>query len=126
MMDFRFGWRMLIKHRVATLAAVVSLALAIGACSTAFALIDGLLFRPLPLPDPQRLIRMAHILPAFFSPANKPGESDMFSYPMYQAMREAARDDAELFAMSVSGGLQPVLFDDASGSQENVSVDMVS
>src|SRR5580692_7059467 len=46
--DFRLGLRMLAKHRSASLAAVASLALAIGACTAAFTLIDALIFRPLP------------------------------------------------------------------------------
>ena len=52
--DFRFGLRMLRKHRNATLAAVASLALAIGACTAAFALLDALVFRPLPQDDPMQ------------------------------------------------------------------------
>src|SRR5580698_10230724 len=34
--DFRFGARMLLRYRVASLAAIVSLALAIGSCTAAF------------------------------------------------------------------------------------------
>ncbi len=44
--DARFGVRMLGKDRVVTAAAVVSLALAIGACTAAFALIDAPILRP--------------------------------------------------------------------------------
>ncbi len=47
--DFRFGLRMLNKYRTGSLAAITSLALAIGACTGAFALIDALIFRPVPL-----------------------------------------------------------------------------
>ena len=38
--DIRFGLRMLGKYRTASLAAITSLALAIGACTGAFALVD--------------------------------------------------------------------------------------
>ena len=51
--DFRFGFRMLRKSRNASMAAIGSLGLAIGACSAAFALLDALVFRPLPLPHPE-------------------------------------------------------------------------
>lgn len=44
--DARFGARMLAKDRVVTGAAVVSLALAIGASTAAFALIDAAILRP--------------------------------------------------------------------------------
>jgi len=53
--DLRFGMRVLAKDRVVTAAAVVSLALAIGACTAAFALIDAMILRPLPVPQPGRL-----------------------------------------------------------------------
>jgi putative ABC transport system permease protein len=51
--DFRFGLRMIRKYRKASLAAIISLALAIGACTVAFTLIDALLFRPLPVVAPR-------------------------------------------------------------------------
>jgi putative ABC transport system permease protein len=37
--DVLFGWRQLMKRKVATGAAVLSLALAIGACTAAFRLV---------------------------------------------------------------------------------------
>src|SRR5690242_19956008 len=46
--DARFGLRMLRKHRVVTSAAILSLSLAIGACTAAFSLIDALILRKLP------------------------------------------------------------------------------
>ena len=124
--DFRFGLRMLAKHRTASLAAMASLALAIGACTAAFALIDGLIFRPLPLPAPSQLIDVARVMPAFFSPDNQPRESDSFSYPQYELFRDTARDYADLFAMRLSAGLQPALFDDAGGASENVRAESIS
>ncbi len=44
--DAVFGWRQLKKNRVTSAAAILSLALAIGACTSAFRLIDALLLRP--------------------------------------------------------------------------------
>ena len=74
--DFRFGLRVLVKHRTTTFSAIASLALAIGACTVAFTLIDALIFRPLPVPDPGQLIDIGRIMPSFLSPDNRPGESD--------------------------------------------------
>jgi putative ABC transport system permease protein len=79
--DFHFSARMLNKHRTASLAVIASLALAIGACTAAFALIDALIFRPLPVPEPHQLIDIARVLPGFFSGDNQPQESTSFSYP---------------------------------------------
>ena len=124
--DFRFGLRMLAKHRTASLAAIASLALAIGATTAAFTLIDALILRPLPVPAPRQLIDLARLMPAFFSSDNQPRESDSFSYPLYELLRNTARPQAGLFAMRLSAGLQPALFDDASGASENIRAESIS
>ena len=105
---------------------MASLALAMGACTAAFTLIDALILRPLPLPAPSQLIDVARVMPAFFSPDNKPRESDSFSYPQYELLRDTARGRADLFAMSLSAGLQPALFDDAGGASENIRAESIS
>src|SRR6266478_6789961 len=53
--DAVLGWRQLNKTKVTSAAAILSLALAIGACTSAFQLIDALLLRPLPVSNPERL-----------------------------------------------------------------------
>src|ERR1700692_3536578 len=53
--DAVFGWRQLMKRKVTSAAAILSLALAIGSCTSAFRLIDALLLRPLPVAAPERL-----------------------------------------------------------------------
>ena len=124
--DFRFGLRMLNKYRTGSLAAIASLALAIGSCTAAFALVDALILRPLPVPDPHQLIDIALVLPPFFSPENVAHESDTFSYPQYELFRDAARGRADLLALSLSGGLQPAIFDDSGNASENVRADSIS
>lgn len=121
--DLRFGLRMLAKHRTASLAAMVSLALAIGACTAAFSLIDALILRPLPLPAPGQLIDIAL---AFFNSDNQPRESDTFSYPQYELLRDTARGQADMFAMNLSAGFRPALFDDAGGASESVRAESIS
>ncbi|HLK18104.1 MAG TPA: permease prefix domain 1-containing protein, partial [Bryobacteraceae bacterium] len=54
--DARFGLRMLRKSAGVTAAAILSLSLAIGACTAAFSLIDALILRPLPVEDPKTLV----------------------------------------------------------------------
>src|SRR5580693_4310437 len=49
--DTRYGSRMLCKSPIVTAAAILSLALAIGACTAAYSLIDALILRPLPVRD---------------------------------------------------------------------------
>src|SRR4030081_2885765 len=53
--DAVFGWRQLLKKKITSAAAILSLALAIGSCTSAFRLIDALLLRPLPVTKPEQL-----------------------------------------------------------------------
>src|SRR6201999_4066783 len=71
--DFVFGWRRLNKNRVTSLAAIPLLALSIGACTSAFRLIDALLWRPLPVAHPERIYVLSRQGMGF---DNRPGEWD--------------------------------------------------
>src|SRR5579859_1779013 len=53
--DAVFGWRQLLKRKVTSAAAILSLGLAIGSCTSAFRLIDALLLRLLPVAAPEQL-----------------------------------------------------------------------
>ena len=57
--DVVFGWRQLRRNRVTSATAILSLALAMGACVSAFRLIDALLWRPLPVAAPERLFALS-------------------------------------------------------------------
>ncbi|HJR64390.1 MAG TPA: ABC transporter permease [Gemmatimonadaceae bacterium] len=54
--DVRFAARTLIKQRAFTLAIVLTLALGIGATTAIFSVVDGVLLRPLPYPNHDRLV----------------------------------------------------------------------
>ena len=95
--DSVFAWRQFYKHKVTSVAAVLSLALAIGACTSAFRLIDALLLRPLPVASSDRLYNLARI-PVGFDPKAHP--YDTWAYPDFTLMRAAVKGQAELVAVS--------------------------
>src|SRR5688500_2931316 len=53
--DLKFGWRQLIKAPGFTITAVLTLGLAIGANTAVFSLVDAVLLKSLPYPNPDRL-----------------------------------------------------------------------
>jgi predicted permease len=96
--DIVFAWRQLQKRKVTSAAVILSLALAIGACTTAFRLIDALLLRPLPIGHPEQLYAVTRE-GTFFDGRVYAGEN-YWSYPAFQQMRAAVKDQAELLAIS--------------------------
>jgi predicted permease len=53
--DVRFGWRLLRRTPGFTVSAVLALALGVGATTAIFTVLDRVVLRPLPYPDPDRL-----------------------------------------------------------------------
>jgi len=61
--DARFGIRMLGRSRRLTAIAILALALGIGANTAIFSVVNAILVRPLPYPDPERLVWLWEVQP---------------------------------------------------------------
>jgi putative ABC transport system permease protein len=76
--DLRFALRMLWRTPGVTAAAVLAVALGIGANTAIFSVVDGVLLRPLPFPDSASLYRV------FMGSSKSASYDDPISYPQYQ------------------------------------------
>src|SRR2546426_1591188 len=113
--DVIFGARMMRKTPVITVAAVLSLALGIGANTAIVSLMDVVLWRDLPVPNPKQLTLVhwqGHGFPRDLldgasgsSYMNDEGwdVADFFSYPTFRALRQSASGRASLAAFTDPG-----------------------
>lgn len=88
MPDLRIAIRSLLQSPVVSLAAVLSLALGIGANTALFSIVNQILLRVLPVPDPGELVYLYH--PGRVqgsSSSNEPGAP--FSHPMFRDLQKA-------------------------------------
>jgi predicted permease len=90
MPNLKFALRTLFKTPFVTIVAIVSLALGIGANAAIFSLFNQLLLKPLPVPEPSRLVNLA-------APGPKPGSANcsqagdcetVFSYLMFRDLEK--------------------------------------
>jgi putative ABC transport system permease protein len=85
--DLRFGARMLLRNPGFTLAAILTLALGIGANTAIFTVADALLLRPFPYEDPQKLVSLG----VQRQGSRDSGAGGGFSLNRYDLVRERSR-----------------------------------
>ena len=106
--DVRYGLRILAKRPGFTIAAVITLALGIGLNTAIFSLYNGVLLRPLPARDPERLVNL------YSAVQGEPG-TGIFSYPAYVYYRDRNTSFASVAAYAggrmllSAGGVAPEL-----------------
>jgi hypothetical protein len=105
--DLRYGFRRLIKTPGFTFIAVLSLALGIGANTAVFSLVNMILFRPLPVANPQEIVSVSVV--------GKEGQFAAFSYPNYLDFR----DRNEVFSELLVSRFTPMSLS-RSGNNEKV------
>src|SRR5687768_14113926 len=105
MHNLKLVFRTLMKTPFVTAVAVLSIALGVGANAAIFSLFEQMLLRPLPVPEPGRLVNLS-------APGPKPGAqvggpagetADVFSLPMF---RDLARADTALAGLAAHHGLR--------------------
>ena len=90
-MTVRLALRTLFKTPFVTSVAILSLALGIGANTAIYSVFDQLLRRPLPVPEPGRLVNLEAPPPKPGNTScNQAGDCDrVFSYPMFRDLERA-------------------------------------
>jgi predicted permease len=95
--DLRHSARTLLKKPGFTLVAITTLALGVGANATIFNVVNGLLFKPLPIAEPEQVVSV-------YAMRADGTRAARFSWPDYQDYRERS----EVFSGLIAHTLTPV------------------
>ncbi|OLC40293.1 MAG: hypothetical protein AUH43_26580 [Acidobacteria bacterium 13_1_40CM_65_14] len=106
--DFAFGIRQQLKTPANSLVIIVTLALGIAATSISFSLVNGFFIRPLPIHQPERLVRLYNTYTNGF-------QYFTVSYPDFEDMRalrdvfsDAVLEEPAAFSVGVAGAAERI------------------
>ena len=92
--DVRFALRSFRRTPAFTAVAVITLAIGIGANAAIFSAVHAMLIRPLPFPEPQRLMKVSLTRPPRgAAPAN---HDVVWSFPKFEVFRDAQRSFSDV------------------------------
>lgn len=109
--DVRFAWRGMRRAPGFTLTVLATLAIGIGASVTIFSVVNGVLLKPLPYPEPHRIVRAEHLQP--FGLVSEPEFVDY-------------KREARAFALLAAYNTAPVTLAGTDGEPERVEAAIVS
>ncbi len=93
--DLYYGFRTLVKSPSFAIAAILTLALGIGANTAIFSVVNGVLLNPLPYPDANRIVTLFEIIPNF--------KDGSISYPNFLDWQRMNRTFSALAAYRTAG-----------------------
>lgn len=111
--DFRYGARILWKSPIFAFVSVLTLALGIGASTSIFSVVYGVLLRPLPYPKPEQIVSLWEV--------SSEGHRMRFADPNFVDVRAQARS---LQGMAEMGAYEATV--STGGEPERVRVGVVS
>ncbi|NOT58895.1 MAG: FtsX-like permease family protein, partial [Acidobacteria bacterium] len=96
--DLRYGARLFFKQPSFTLIAIITLALGIGANTAIFSAVNAILLRPLPYPEPERLVQLNHNYPQI----NLKASVSAFGFTIYKDQAKAFEQIAAVTGSSLN------------------------
>ncbi len=120
--DIRFGLRMIVKNKMFTAVAVLTLALGIGANTAVFTLINALVLRPLPVANPDELVIIN------VRGVGKMGGMWMMTFPVYRDLRARQEVFTDMVGTDRGAGAMRLTIPGETGTVEldNIQTSLVT